>query len=71
MRNYKHYNRYEKESKTLTVAAIILGLVAIIGWTLMICGMFDEPLWQPDIEIPMTNTHVSWGQTNYPGGMKQ
>ena len=69
MKSYKHYNRYEAQSKTPTAIAIVLALIAIIGWVLMLCGMFDEPLWKPDIEIPMVNTNVSWEQTNYPGGM--
>ena len=67
MRNYKHYNRYEKESKvfTVVVALVFLALVTMFFLTLM--GVFDEPLWKPDISYPMVNTHVSWMQTWYGG----
>lgn len=67
MRNYKHYNRYQKESKVFAavVAFVFLALVALFVMTLL--GIFDEPLWKPDIEFPMVNTHVSWMQTWHGG----
>ena len=69
MRNYSNYNRYGRESKAgLIIAAIIMiGLLALFVLTLM--GMFDEPLWKPDVQIPMTNANVSWSQSFYGGVM--
>ena len=40
-------------------------LIAMI--VLEVCGMFEEPLWKPDTEFPIVNTHVSWMQTWYGG----
>ena len=67
MRNYKNYIKREPESKVLTfvIALIVLGLLVFTVLTLT--GMFDEPLWKPDISYPMVNTHVSWMQTWYGG----
>lgn len=67
MRNYKHYNRYEKESKGFLIVSLIVVLVLIIMLALEMLGMFEEPLWKPDREYPIVNTHVSWLQTWYGG----
>ena len=67
MRNYKHYNRYEKESKVFAVVMIIVLMLMISVMILEVCGMFDEPLWKPDVEYPMVNTNVSWMQTPHFG----
>jgi len=65
MRNYKHYNRREKESKAFTAVVVFIGLVIVVFYILTKCGMFDEPLWKPDVEIPMVNAMVDWEQNNY------
>ena len=67
MRNYKHYNRYEKESKGFTIVAVIVLFALIALFVLEAMGMFEEPLWKPDVEYPIVNTHVSWLQTWYGG----
>ena len=67
MRNYSNYNRYGRESKAgLIIAVIILvGLITLLVLELM--GMFEEPLWQPDLTIPMPNAQVSWSQSFHGG----
>lgn len=67
MKSYKHYIKFEKESKFLAAAAFMALLLGIALIVLQLCGMFDEPLWQPDVEFPMVNTNVSWSQTYHPG----
>ena len=69
LKDYRHYNRYEKNSKAFTVvmAIIFMALVALFVLTMM--GMFDEPLWKPDLTIPMQNAQVSWSQSFYGGAM--
>ena len=69
MRNYKHYNRHEKESKVFAAAALLVMMALIVLLVLQLCGMFDEPLWQPAVEYPMVNTNVSWVQTWAFGGV--
>lgn len=27
--------------------------------------------WEPDVEYPMANAHISWEQTFYPGGVEE
>ena len=60
MRNYKNYIKPEKESKVLTfvLAVILLGLIVFTVLTLM--GLYEEPLWKPDISYPMANQHITW-----------
>jgi len=65
MRNYKQYNRYEKESKGFAIAALIVLVVVLVYFILLTCGMFDEPLWKPDVEYPLINARVDWLQNNY------
>lgn len=67
MRNYKHYTRQSKGSKAFAVVALFVIMVLIAMIVLEMCGMFEEPLWQPDAEFPIVNTHVSWLQTWYGG----
>lgn len=67
MRNYKHYNRYEKESKVFAAAALLVMLALIVLIIMQICGLFDEPLWKPTVEYPMVNQNISWEQS-YHGG---
>ena len=44
---------------------VLMGLIALFVLTMM--GMFDEPLWKPDVEIPLPNAQVSWSQTFHGG----
>lgn len=67
MRNYKHYNRYVKESKGYAVVMLIVIALLVAMFALMACGMFEEPLWKPDVQIPMTNANVSWSQSFHGG----
>ena len=67
MRNYKHYNRFEKESKGFCIVALIVMILLICLCVLQLLGMFDEPLWQPNVSYPMVNTNVSWMQTPHFG----
>ena len=67
MRNYKNYIRKDKGSKVFAAAALIVIMILIAMIVLELCGMFEEPLWKPDIEFPIVNTHVSWMQTWYGG----
>lgn len=69
MRNYKHYNRYNPGSKAVTVimAIVLMGLIALFVLTLL--GMFDEPLWKPDVSYPLMNAQVSWLQSFHGGAM--
>ena len=69
MRNYKHYIKREKESKVFAVFALIVLLMLVALIILQLCGMFDEPLWKPNISYPMVNTNVSWQQTWAFGGV--
>ena len=67
VRNYKHYIKRDKESKVFAAVAclIVLALIAMI--ILQLCGMFDEPLWKPDMEFPLANANVSWLQSFHGG----
>lgn len=67
MRNYKHYTRYDRESKAFTVVAVIVLLGLIAFFALTMAGMFDEPLWKPDGSYPIVNANVSWQQTFHGG----
>ena len=72
MKSTRHYIRYEKESKSFAIVMMII-MVALIAWA--VWSAVEEmkvPEWpEPDTVHPMVNAHVSWEQTNYPGGMKQ
>ena len=67
MRNYKHYNRPSTGSKVFAAVALLVIMILIAMIVLEVCGMFEEPLWKPDAEFPIVNTHVSWLQTWYGG----
>ena len=67
MRNYKNYIRKNRGSKAFAVVALIVIMILIAMIVLEVCGMFKEPLWKPDVEFPIVNTHVSWMQTWYGG----
>ena len=67
MRNYKNYIRNNKGSKVFAAVELIVIMILIAMIVLELCGMFDEPLWKPDVEYPIVNTHVSWMQTWYEG----
>ena len=67
MRNYKHYIKREKESKVFAVFALIVLLMLVALIILQMCGMFDEPLWKPDVSYPMVNTNISWLQSFHGG----
>ena len=66
----KHYSTKEK---MMLVAVSILMIIALVLVTLMvmeICGVFDEPVWKPATEHPLTNAHIGWMQT-FRGGAWQ
>ena len=65
MRNYKQYTRRNKESKAFTAVVVFVFLALVALFVLTACGMFDEPLWKPDVEIPMVNAQITWEQNNY------
>lgn len=67
MRNYKNYIKREKESKVSTIIACLLVMTLIALVVLEFCGVFTEPLWEPDVNYPLVNTHVSWSQTFHGG----
>ena len=67
VRNYKNYIRKDKGSKVFAAVALIVIMMLIAMIVLELCGMFEEPLWKPDTEFPIVNTHVSWLQTWYGG----
>ena len=67
MRNYKNYIRKNRGSKAFAVVALIVIMILIAMIVMEVCGMFEEPLWKPDVEFPIVNTHVSWMQTWYGG----
>lgn len=67
MRNYKNYIKREKESKVYTVIACLIMIAIIVLVVLQFCGIFTEPLWEPDGSYPLVNANVSWQQT-YHGG---
>ena len=67
MRNYKNYIRKDKGSKVFAAVALVVIMILIAMIVLELCGMFEEPLWKPDTEFPIVNTHVSWLQTWYEG----
>ena len=69
MRNYRNYIKREKESKVFAICALVVMVLMIVLLVLQLCGMFDEPLWQPAVEYPMVNTNVSWRQTWAFGGV--
>ena len=60
MRNYKNYIRKNRGSKAFAVVALIVIMILIAMIVLEVCGMFEEPLWKPDISYPMANKHVEW-----------
>lgn len=67
VRNYKNYIRKDKGSKVFAAVALIVIMILIAMIVLELCGMFEEPLWKPDVEHPIVNTHVSWMQTWHGG----
>ena len=67
MRNYKQYNRYGKESKVFAAVVLVVFLLLIVFCILTLLGMFDEPLWQPNVSYPMANANISWMQSFYGG----
>lgn len=69
MRNYKHYNKRDKESKVFAAVCMFAMLLLIALCVLQLCGMFDEPMWKPAAEYPMVNTNISWQQTWAFGGV--
>ena len=69
MRNYKQYNRYPKQSKAWAVAILLALVILAVMIVLDCCGMFDEPMWQPDTYYPLVNSNVSWEQTWAFGGV--
>ena len=72
MKSPRHYIRNEKESKSFAIVMLVI-MVILIAWA--VWSTVEElkvPEWpEPDTVHPMVNAHVSWEQTNYPGGMKQ
>lgn len=67
MRNYKQYTRNNGNSKGFAVIAVIIMLAMVALIVLQLCGMFEEPLWKPDISYPLVNSQVSWEQTFHGG----
>ena len=67
MKSYKHYTKFEKESKFLAAASFLAMLLLIVLIIMQLCGMFDEPLWKPDMEFPLANANVSWLQSFHGG----
>ena len=60
MRNYKHYIKYEKESKVFAAVLAFILLIMIAVFILAVIGIFETAMWKPDVEYPMVNTHVEW-----------
>ena len=60
MRNYKHYNRYEKESKVFAAVMAFILLVLIAVFILTVIGVFDSMMWKPDAVYPMANRNITW-----------
>ena len=50
----------------MVLAVLILAALAVME----ICGMFDEPVWKPATEHPLTNAQIGWLQT-FRGGAWQ
>ena len=70
MNHHRHYSTKEKWMlvliSILMLAAVMLAALAVME----ICGMFDEPVWKPATEHPITNAHIGWMQT-FRGGAWQ
>ena len=67
MRNYRNYNRYDRESKVFAAVMIIIVAAMIALGVLTLMGMFDEPMWKPDKVYPLANANISWMQSFYGG----
>ena len=53
------YIKWEKKSKVIDIALIII-LLALIALVIMdLCGVFDPPVWVPVAEYPFINQHVT------------
>ena len=63
MNNYRKYTTKPRDRKVFTICmAALLALIVALG-VLEACGVFRAPVWEPDVEIPMTNANVGWKQT--------
>lgn len=60
MRNYKHYIKYEKESKVFAAVLAFILLIMIAVFILAVIGIFETAMWKPDTVYPMANQHITW-----------
>ena len=54
------YSTQEKERKGFAIVMLIILLVLLVGMILTVCGVFDDPGWQPVEEYPIANQHITW-----------
>lgn len=59
--NRKYYTTHKPHrARVLLIVLLLAIIIAGIAWT-----VWDvlTPRYEPDIEVPMTNTNVTWAQT--------
>ena len=67
MNSRNKYTRSHAKGKVIaTIMTVILLIIIALG-VLDLYGVFDQDGYEPDITIPMTNTHVGWLQTYHAG----
>ena len=63
----KHYIKKHESGKVIAIVMTAILLIILAIGVLDLYGVFDKNEYEPDIIVPMTNTHVGWEQTYHFG----
>ena len=60
------------QTRGRTILLVILAALTIANAAILLNKAEERRnRWEPDVEYPMANAHISWEQTYYPGGMEE
>ena len=64
----KYSTKKNRSTRARAILLCVLATVTIIHGVMVMAAAERRTRWEPDVEYPMANAHISWEQTFYPGG---
>ena len=63
----KYSTRKKNNARTRALLLCALAVLTIIHGVMVLENADARTRWEPDVEYPMANAHISWEQTFYGG----
>ena len=64
----KYSTKKNRSTRARTILIMVLAALTIAHAVTVLAAAERRIRWEPDVEYPMANAHISWEQTFYPGG---